>query len=284
MRKLFAALALAALAACSRPDEAKPAMWELTGPGGEHAWLFGTIHMLPRAADWRSKDIDRALASADMIVLEIADIEDQGAMGTVFNELAQTPGQPPLSERVDPSVRPALQKLYAETKAQDATFASLETWAAALTLAQLANKTADSDHGIDLALVKAVPGKPRAELEGTRRQLGIFDALPEKEQRDLLNAALRDNRGEADEVQLAEAWRTGDMALIGKETRSGILADPELRKALYSDRNAAWIVQIEAMLRKGHRPFVAVGAAHLAADDGIPALMQKRGWTVRRVQ
>lgn len=284
MRKLFAALALAALAACSRPDEAKPAMWELTGPGGEHAWLFGTIHMLPRAADWRSKDIDRALASADMIVLEIADIEDQGAMGTVFNELAQTPGQPPLSERVDPSVRPALQKLYAETKAQDATFASLETWAAALTLAQLANKTADSDHGIDLALVKAVPGKPRAELEGTRRQLGIFDALPEKEQRDLLNAALRDNRGEADEVQLAEAWRTGDMALIGKETRSGILADPELRKALYSDRNVAWIVQIEAMLRKGHRPFVAVGAAHLAADDGIPALMQKRGWTVRRVQ
>lgn len=284
MRKLLAALALTALAACSRPDEAKPAMWELTGPGGEHAWLFGTIHMLPRAADWRSKDIDRALASADMIVLEIADIEDQGAMGTVFNELAQTPGQPPLSERVDPSVRPALQKLYAETKAQDATFASLETWAAALTLAQLANKTADSDHGIDLALVKAVPGKPRAELEGTRRQLGIFNALPEKEQRDLLNAALRDNRGEADEVQLAEAWRTGDMALIGKETRSGILADPELRKALYSDRNAAWIVQIEAMLRKGHRPFVAVGAAHLAADDGIPALMQKRGWTVRRVQ
>lgn len=284
MRKLLAALALTALAACSRPDEAKPAMWELTGPGGEHAWLFGTIHMLPRAADWRSKDIDRALASADMIVLEIADIEDQGAMGTVFNELAQTPGQPPLSERVDPSVRPALQKLYAETKAQDVTFASLETWAAALTLAQLANKTADSDHGIDLALVKAVPGKPRAELEGTRRQLGIFDALPEKEQRDLLNAALRDNRGEADEVQLAEAWRTGDMALIGKETRSGILADPELRKALYSDRNAAWIVQIEAMLRKGHRPFVAVGAAHLAADDGIPALMQKRGWTVRRVQ
>lgn len=259
-------------------------MWELTGPGGEHGWLFGTIHMLPRAADWRSKDIDRALASADMIVLEIADIENTGAMGTVFNELAQTPGQPPLSERVDPSVRPALQKLYAETKAQDATFASLETWAAALTLAQLANKTSDSDHGIDLALVKAAPGKPRAELEGTRKQLGIFDSLPEKEQRDLLNAALRDNRGEADEVQLAEAWRKGDMVLIGKETRSGILADPELRKALYSDRNAAWIVQIEEMLRKGHRPFVAVGAAHLAAEDGIPALMQKRGWTVRRVQ
>ncbi|MFM6932976.1 MAG: TraB/GumN family protein [Novosphingobium sp.] len=284
MRKLLAALTVLALAACSRPDVAKPAMWEVTGPGGEHAWLFGTIHMLPRAADWRSRDIDQALESADMIVLEIADIEDKGGMGAVFTELANSPGQPPLSERVDPSVRPALQKLYAETKAQDATFANVETWAAALTLAQLANKTAQSDHGIDLALVKAVPGKPRGELEGTRRQLAIFDRLPEKEQRDLLNAALRDNRGEAGEVELAEAWRKGDMALIARETRTGILADPELRQALYSNRNSAWIVQIEDMLRKGHRPFVAVGAAHLAADDGLPALMQKRGWKVKRVQ
>ena len=117
MHKLLAVLTVLALAACSRPNEAKPAMWEVTGPGGEHAWLFGTIHMLPRAAEWRSRDIDQALASADMIVLEIANIEDTGGMGAVFTELANSPGQPPLSERVDPSVRPALQKLYAETKA-----------------------------------------------------------------------------------------------------------------------------------------------------------------------
>ena len=62
----------------------------LAGPGGEHAWLFGTIHMLPRAAEWRSRDIDQALASADMIVLEIANIEDTGGMGAVFTELAPT--------------------------------------------------------------------------------------------------------------------------------------------------------------------------------------------------
>jgi uncharacterized protein YbaP (TraB family) len=284
MRKLFAALALTALVACSRPDVAKPAMWELTGPGGEHAWLFGTIHMLPREADWRSREVDQALAGADMLVLEIAAIEDTGAMGAVFTELAQTPGQPPLSQRVDPKVRPALEKLYAETKAQDATFANLETWAAALTLAQLANKQGQSDYGIDLALTKAAPKLPRAELEGTRKQLSIFDRLPEQDQRDLLNAALRDNRGEADEAQLAEAWRKGDMATIARETHTGILADPELRKALYTDRNADWIVQIEAMLKKGHRPFIAVGAAHLAADDGVPALLQKRGWKVVRVQ
>ncbi len=284
MHKLFAALCLALLAACSRPDEARPAMWEVTGPGGEHAWLFGTIHMLPREANWRSKEIDHALAGADMLVLEIAAIEDEGAMGAVFSELGQSPGQPPLSQRIDPALRPALEKLYAETKAQDSTFSNLETWAAALTLAQLANEQGDSSYGIDLALTKAASRLPRGELEGARKQLSIFDSLPEKEQRDLLNAALRDDRGAADEAQLAEAWRRGDMTTISRETSTGILADAGLRKALYSNRNADWVVQLEALMRKGHRPFVAVGAAHMAAEDGLPALLRKRGWKVVRVQ
>ncbi|PLK25933.1 TraB/GumN family protein [Novosphingobium sp. TH158] len=284
MRQLLAALALLLLAACARPDPARPAMWEVTGPGGEHGWLFGTIHLLPREADWRSRDIDQALAGADLLVLEIARIEDEAELGAVFTELGRTPGQLPLSQRIDPALRPSLEKLYAETKAQDSTFAELETWAAALTLAQLANKQGNSDHGIDLAIARAASHLPRAELEGARNQLSIFDRLPEKEQRDLLNLALRDDRGAADEAQLAEAWRKGDMALIGRETRTGILADPELRKALYSGRNAAWIGQIEDLMRKGRRPFVAVGAAHLAGDEGLPILLEKRGWKVVRVQ
>lgn len=284
MRNLFATLSLALLTVCSHPDVAKPAMWELTGPGGEHAWLFGTIHMLPREANWRSKEIDRALAGADMLVLEIAAIEDEGAMGAVFTELGQTPGQQPLSQRIDPSLKSALAKVYAETSAQDSTFSNLETWAAALTLAQMVSKQGNSDYGIDLALTKAAPKLPRGEFEGARKQLSIFDSLPEKEQRDLLDAALRDDRGDADEKELAEAWRKGDMATIARETVTGILADPELRQALYSDRNADWAMQLEALLRKGHRPFVAVGAAHMAAEDGLPSLLQKRGWKVVRVQ
>lgn len=286
MRKFAPLLmALALLAGCRQAAEpALPAMWEVTGPKGEHGWLFGTIHVLSREADWRSPVVNRALDGADMLVLEIATIDDDERTQQVFQSLARSSGLLPLSQRVDPALRPALMKLLANNRLAENSFDDVETWAAALTLAQLASKAGDASNGVDRALLKAAPQLQRAELEGARGQLSIFDRMPEDDQRDLLHATLRDDPGEAGEDQLAQAWRKGDMEFLAKETHTGMLADPGLRKALFLDRNLAWNVQIDEMLRHGRRPFVAVGAAHLAGADGLPAMMAAKGWKVVRIQ
>ncbi|MCG6121031.1 MAG: TraB/GumN family protein, partial [Blastomonas sp.] len=41
---------------------------------------------------------------------------------------------------------------------------------------------------------------------------------------------------------------------------------------------------ITDMMRLGARPFVAVGAAHLAGPDSVQALLEARGYTVTRLQ
>ena len=288
MKRALAALLGICLgvAGCAKPkpEPAHPAMWEVTGPHGERGWLFGTIHTLAHEAEWRSPVVSRALDSADLLVLEIAGIDDEAAMRKVFDGLSHSPGLPPLAERIDPKLRPAFDKLMRDNRVDPAQFVDVETWAAALMLAGLGDRQADPGNGIDRAIVEAKPELPRRELEGTYSQLSIFDHLAEADQREMLNSTLRDNPGEANLAQLAEAWRKGDLDLIAREMRTGMMADPEIRKALFSDRNAAWDAKIEDMLRKGHKPFVAVGAAHLAGPDALPAMLTAHGWKVTRVQ
>ena len=284
-----AALAVAALAGCraqpAPPPPAHPALWHVRGPAGAEAWLFGTIHALPQPVAWRTPALDRALAQSDTLVLEIANLDDQSATALVFNQLGRSPGHPPVDERVTPTLSAALARLMVRAGYGASELTDVETWAAALMLARAADPGADSGAGIDRALIALAGTKPRGELEGAQVQLGVFDALPEAVQRALLAEVVRSAAtAPAEDARLAEVWARGDIDALARETHAGMLANPELRRALLVDRNAAWAVKLGAMLRARQHPFVAVGAAHLAGPDGLPALLSAQGWSVRRVQ
>ena len=62
------------------------------------------------------------------------------------------------------------------------------------------------------------------------------------------------------------------------------MADVELRAAILTGRNDAWLVKLLPMLEQREKPFVAVGAAHLVGPDGLPALLEAQGYTVKRLQ
>ncbi len=285
----FATLLCLALAACGQGDRADlppatPALWEVRGANGETGWLFGTVHRLPEEREWRTPRLRALLSGADLLVLETRDVGDQAKLRAMFERLAKTPGQLPLTRRVPPEKRVALETLMKKAGLSDGDFAGIKTWAGALTLARAAREQ-DSGEGVDAGLIALRKSIPVEELEGTAVQLGVFDSLPEQDQRDLL-AAVVDEAGEASARfrELADFWARGDMESIARETRQGMLADPELREALLVGRNRAWVDKVEALLRSGRRPFVAAGAAHMAGEEGLPALLAARGWQVTRVQ
>lgn len=285
MRRFCGLLAALALAACApEPQPAHPALWRIDGPHGETGWLFGTIHSLDRPALWRSPRVDEALHGSDHIVVEVGNLADQAALRRTFTQMSQSPGLPPISARVEPALRPRLAELLKQVGAREDNFTNVETWAVALSLARASESAEDAANGIDRAVLASAEGKPVVELEGAVAQFGVFDRLPEKEQRDFLAAVLRDSGSVDEEAGLAEAWRKGDMRRIETETHKGLLADPELRAALFTERNRAWSARIAAMLAKGEHPFVAVGAAHMAGLEGLPAMLEVSGYKVTRVQ
>lgn len=292
IRALLGLLAALALASCGdtadKPElpPPDPALWEITlADGTPSGWLFGTIHALPEGAGWRTPAIEKAIVGADLLVVEAKDLDDSAKLAATFTRLSHSPaGLPPLSERVAPSLREKLRALLAKGNYREADFRAMETWAAALTLAQLADDS-EGENGVDRALVRDFRAREIEELEGIEGQLSIFDTLPEADQRDLLGAVVEeDTMTSGETARLAKLWLAGDMEAISKEGDEGLLADPELREALLTRRNRAWADTIGAMLAEGRKPLVAVGAAHMAPPQGLPELLTAKGYTVRRVR
>ena len=147
----------------------------------------------------------------------------------------------------------------------------------------LANRVrrSDSGNGVDRALIAEAS---RVEgLESFEEQYAAFDRLPAAEQADLLAGLAVDAEGDFEDLRVI-AWLTGDMAALERDSSGGILADPELREALQLSRNRVWAQRIGALIEGGERPFVAVGAAHMWGEEGLPALLAARGYMVRRAQ
>ena len=279
-----ALLSLGALAACGSPARdwpaPSPALWEVTGEDGTRGWLFGTIHALPDGAEWRTEAVDAALGDAGALVVEVAELGDRAAAAEAFDAVATSPGLPPLLQRVPAAQRPALAAAMERAGLAEAELARTESWAAALLIANGARE-GEAGNGVDRALLAR--GLPVVALESHAVQFAMFDRLAEPDQAVLLTEAAREV-GSGSEERLAEAWLTGDLAVLEREMRAGILADPELREALLVARNRAWTEQVASLLAQGRRPFVAVGAAHMLGDEGLPPLLAARGYTVRRIQ
>ena len=288
----FAAVLLTlALAGCSdapgkEAAEAppNPLLYELAAADGTvEGWMIGTIHALPPGTDWRTPAIDRVVTDADLLVVEIAALEQRGAIAEAFTRAATSPGLPPLNERVAPELRADLAALMDRGGLDERRFATTESWAAALTLAQVYAE-GDPEYGVDRALIRDFARRPVRELEGAATQFAIFDRLPEGDQRDLLESVIT-GAGEAGTQarDLRQAWINGDAAAIEAATLTGILADPELRAALLVERNRRWTDAIVPLLARPERPLIAVGAAHLVGPDGLAALLTARGFAVRRL-
>jgi hypothetical protein len=264
------------------PPPPSPLIYEIASADGTvEGWLFGTIHALPGGTEWRTPAIDRAIDEADVLVVEVASLDDRAAASALFSARAAGADGTDVLERVPGAVRPALAGLAAEGRVDLDDLRTTDTWAAALILAA-GVRYGDADNGVDRALLQQFGGRRVVELEGMTQQLDLFDALPEREQRDMLVAVVKDyQQWSRDPGHLARAWLTGDIEEAIDPAQSALLADPELRDMLLVSRNRAWAPKIDALLKGGPSTMIAVGAGHIPGPDGLAALLEQRGYTLR---
>jgi uncharacterized protein len=276
------------LAAWDGPKMGTPALWHVQGPKGE-AWLFGGIHALPADIKWISPKMKKAMAASDRLVLEVVGLEQSAEISKTFQQLGNSPGQSPLADRLPPELRERAEQLRAASRLAPARFETLESWAAALSLAgaATANLAMLREEGVERVLAARYRkrSKPVIGLETPARQFTYFDQLAEDDQRAMLASVVADADNAPQAYRdMVTAWLKGDGDRLAEAATRGLLQRPAIREQILVRRNRDWAEQISDLLALGANPFIAVGAAHLAGDDSVQAMLEQRGLTVTRLQ
>jgi len=248
--------------------------------------IFGTYHLLPPDADWRSDAFDSALSTAHTLYTE-TDTDSPEAEEKITRYMLDMMAEQrePLSELLSQSEYEIVAQAAADVGIPMVSIDLMSPEWAAMTISMQdsANQGYDPELGVEtIAEAEAkASGKKLGFLETIEFQLELLSGLPMDEQIEMLvySAAMIEQGREYGDVMLSE-WLDGDIAGIGVMIDPEIFGSDEIYNALLTDRNAAWVPQIEAMLDEPGDVLVAVGAAHLAGPDSVILMLREKGYEV----
>jgi uncharacterized protein YbaP (TraB family) len=287
MRHRIAAL-IVVLVLVSAPlaAQTKNFLWKVEGPGGAVAYLLGSLHVL--TPEWYPLNavINKAFAESKLLIEEVDldETNDPALMMSALMKAMLSDGRT-LDQVIAPEVYAEVKRRAEKAGLPMMAIQRMKPWLVAITLMAPTLQAAGfkPELGVDRHFYdRAITlGMKHQGLETLAFQLDQFDALSPKLQEDLLKATMEDLDTEVANVkEMAQAWGFGNVAAIEKMTLTALQESPELYKRLLVDRNNNWIPHVETCVKTNAGCFIVVGAAHLVGPDGLPVLLQKKGYKV----
>lgn len=263
-------------------------VYQVEGPNGRF-YLAGSMHLLHAERASLPAPLERAYRNSASIVMEIdtddGDAQDAGARLLEAAQLApDTSLHALLGEARWNTVRTAL----AEAGFDAERASRFEPWGLALLLTQagFARQGYTSAAGVEQQWTERArrDGKPISGLETAAMQIALLDGLDMNVQRQMLDLTLEEVQEMPQMLdELEDAWRAGDLQRLEALLLEGYRQMPELYTALLVERNRRWVSQIRAWPTTSPPRLVLVGALHLVGEQGLPALLQRAGYTVERL-
>lgn len=286
----FAVLASSfAVAGVAAPP--KPLLWRASD-GDNVVYLLGTFHLLEAADYPLDPKVYAALDDAEQVFFELSpEALADPSLGLRFAQAGLRTDGRTLQQTLDAPTWAATVQLAAEAGLPPEALQRMEPWFAALTLtmAEMTAAGLDPALGLDKHLAQRATrdGKRTAGLETPADQIRLFDGMKHGVQL----AQLRDVVERSDEIRsetewLHQQWREGDVDALYWGMAAAMKArDPALYERINTQRNAAWVSRIKALLDApgDDDALVAVGTLHLLGAEGLVQQLAAAGYTVERL-
>ena len=259
----------------------KGLFWKLESPTGVVSYLFGTMHTDDnRVADMTPKMLD-AMKSVDTFVMEAEPAQD-----------------PSIFLMKDADLTTMLTQAEFDQVRQLADFhvmhmgaaMQMKPWLLAVVFDLPKPQTEFAQD--NLLMTKSEDfGKEIKGLESSQEHFSIMDAFSIDEQMVMLRAVLKrtQTQKEADFERLIKAYLNGDsdkISALDEKITGGMLPKAlwaKMRSKLLDERNV--VMAQRSIAAANEKPvFVAVGASHLAGDNGLIAAFKKAGFKLSLVK
>jgi uncharacterized protein YbaP (TraB family) len=284
---LLTAGTLASAPAQAQQAPARNILYRVQGPAGATVYMLGSIHLLTPDAYPLAERVEAAYADAERVFFEV-NLDSLQARGMELLPRALLPEGRSLRDEIPADLYAQVEQAaerYAQTGVVMGMLDRLEPWMVSMMLSQLewARVGLEAEHGVDMHFEGRAQrdGKPMGSLESVDFQMGLMDGFTHAQQVEFLRQTLEDlpKTGEVMAGMVA-AWRAGDTEAMDALMNSSMDEYPELSTRMLRDRNAAWVPQIEQLLRGTDDVLVVVGAGHLVGDESVVAMLRERGHTV----
>jgi uncharacterized protein len=274
IKKIIVGFIFAVLAFAAQATE-KGLFWKLESPTGKTSYLFGTMHTDDNRVSDMTPNMLEAMKSVDTFMMEAEPTQDPSIFMMKEASLPSLLTQAEFDQVRD----------LAEFHAMHLGAAmQMKPWLLAVIFDLPKPQTEFAQD--NLLLTKSEDfGKEIKGLESSQEHFSIMDAFSIDEQMVMLRAVLKrtPEQKEADFEKLMAAYLAGDsdkISALDEKITGGMLPKElwaKMRAKLLDERNVKMAQR--SIVAANEKPlFIAVGASHLAGDNGLLAAFKKAGF------
>ena len=260
-------------------------LWKVTGGDlKEPSYLYGSIHIQDaRVFAFDSTIVLGTLQSCDAFAMEILldEIDPVAIRKSQYMKKGKL-----LSKMMKPADFAKLDSVCKAKLGASAYFVNTVKPFFLSSALQQADMAKDKDNALDVYFLKKAraAGKKCYGVEQYQDQIAAIDAISLKDQVKMLVESLDETNSDTVQSQfdeLLEAYLTYNFDKM-LELSSDESLPKKFNKVFLIDRNVGMADHF-AEIARTQSLFCVVGAAHLAGDKGVPALLRKKGYTVEPV-